>query len=163
ASALKLQPDRLDVLTALVEVEMSQGASDAAVGTSQTALERDPKNVQLLNMLGALYLDRKDFSRAAVLFSRASVLGPALWQPHHNLAALKLAQHDSEGAVGEYRTAVRLAPAEPQLVTAAAELYEKLGRIDEAIAAYEGLYKSNSTARQLAANNLAMLLVTYRN
>jgi tetratricopeptide (TPR) repeat protein len=46
-------------------------------------------------------------------------------------------------------------------VTELAELYEKQGRVTEAIACYEALYAA-SNARAVAANNLAMLLVTYR-
>jgi tetratricopeptide (TPR) repeat protein len=47
-------------------------------------------------------------------------------------------------------------------VAESATFYEKHGRIDEAIAAYEGLYRQNPQAQKFAANNLAMLLVTYR-
>jgi Flp pilus assembly protein TadD len=43
-----------------------------------------------------------------------------------------------------------------------ASLYERLGRVDDAIASYQALYAGNSRLKQVAANNLAMLLVTYR-
>src|SRR5262249_24940863 len=54
-SALKLQPHRLDVLTSLVQVQMSRGAHDAAIGRVQAALGQEPNNVGLLNLLGELY------------------------------------------------------------------------------------------------------------
>jgi len=47
------------------------------------------------------------------------------------------------------------------LVTELATLYERQGQIDEAIHQYELLYQRRPHL-ELAANNLAMLLVTYR-
>ena len=161
-SALELQPHHLDSLTALVRVEVARGAMGAAISSVRTALEQDPKNAQLANMLGGLYLNQKDLDHAGEQFSRTSQLDPRLWQPHRNLAVVKLATNDVPGALAEYRAAVKLAPAEPELVAEAATLYEKQGQIDEAIAGYESLYRTNPKAQQFAANNLAMLLVTYR-
>ena len=54
-----------------------------------------------------------------------------------------------------------MAPWEPGLVVELAQLYEKHNRVDEAIARYDAWLKKNPRT-QLAANNLAMLLITYR-
>jgi tetratricopeptide (TPR) repeat protein len=96
------------------------------------------------------------------MFSRACAANARLWQPHRNLALVKLAENDPDGAISEYEAALKLAPAEPKLVADAALVYEKQGHIDDAIAGYEALYKANPQVAQFAANNLAMLLVTYR-
>jgi tetratricopeptide (TPR) repeat protein len=53
-----------------------------------------------------------------------------------------------------------VSPAQPRLLAELAGLYEKQGRIDEAIAQYDALYKSDPAARLIAANNIAMLLIT---
>src|SRR5262249_1664203 len=53
------------------------------------------------------------------------------------------------------------APGEPLIVAEMATLLEQQGRVDEAIAAYETLYERNPHL-DFAANNLAMLLVSYR-
>jgi tetratricopeptide (TPR) repeat protein len=160
--ALQLQPNRLDVLSSLVRVEVSRGSYDAAIGTMQTALEHDPNNADLLNLLGEVYFDRQDFKDAGDAFARASAQDPRQWQALRNLARVKLAVHDLDGAASEYQAAVKVVPGEPQLVAEAATFYEKHGRTDEAIAAYEGLYRQSPQAQKFAANNLAMLLVTYR-
>jgi tetratricopeptide (TPR) repeat protein len=160
--ALELQPHRVDVLASLVRVQVARGAAEAAIARVQAALAQGPANVELLNLLGGLYFDRKDFNRAADVFARATSANPRLWLPHRNLAQARLELHDLEGALREYRAALELAPSDPQLVADAAGFYEKQGRIDDAIAGYEGLYKANPKLQQFAANNLAMLLVTYK-
>jgi tetratricopeptide (TPR) repeat protein len=141
---------------------MSLGTYDKAVDRVQTALAADPDNVQLLNLLGGLFLEKKDFTRAGEAFTHASARDPRQWQTHRNLAVVKVAINDINGAAGEFQAALKLAPAEPQLVVEAAAFYEKQGRVDDAIVGYEGLYKENPRTQQFAANNLAMLLVTYK-
>jgi tetratricopeptide (TPR) repeat protein len=160
--ALELQPRDLNVLAALARVEFARGASDQAVSRVQRAVETDPKNVPLLNLLGGLLLEKKEFKGAAEVFSRANALDPRQWQSHRNLAVVKVALNDPESAADEYQAALKIAPAEPQLVQEATSFYERQKRIDAAVAAYEALYKLNPRTQQFAANNLAMLLVTYR-
>ena len=161
-AALKLQPERLDVLASLARVESAQGAYDSAIGRVRTALEQHHDDTELLTLLGSLYFQRKDFVQAAAAFDRTRELNPGSWQPHRNLALVKLATNDVNGALDEYQAALALAPGEPQLVADAARVYEKQGKVDEAIGRYEALYKGNPRAQQFAANNLAMLLVTYK-
>jgi tetratricopeptide (TPR) repeat protein len=161
-TALGLQPQRMDVLTSLVRLQVARGAHDAAIARVQATLAQAPKNIELLNLLGELYFARKDFSHASDMFARASIQEPLQWQPHRNLARVKLAANDPDGAISEYQAALKLAPAEPQLVADVAQVYEKQGRIDAAIAGYETLYRQNPRVQQFAANNLAMLLVTYK-
>jgi Flp pilus assembly protein TadD len=115
-----------------------------------------------LDLLGDVYLQRKDLAHARESFLRASALDPQDWQAHRNLALVALDHKDLNAAVDEYESAVKIAPAEPRLITELAALYEKQGRPENAIARYESLYESNTSLRQFAANNLAMLLVTYR-
>ena len=154
---------RPDVLSSLARVEVLRGHPDAAVARVQKELEEDPKNVQLLNLLGEMFFDEKDFERARDAFSRAIAQDPRQWQAHRNLARTKLAADDSQGALSEYQAALKLMSADPQLVAEAAQVYEKQGRIDDAIASYEALYKgADPKVQQFAANNLAMLLVTYK-
>lgn len=153
-------PESVAVHEALVRAYLAAG--NGAIGTLQTKLEQDPKNLELLNLLGDLYFARKDYRQAITMFSRARTQDPLQWQTYRNLARAKLASNDPEGAIGEYQAALKLAPAEPQLVAEVSQVYEKQGRIDDAIAGYESLYKGNPQVAQFAANNLAMLLVTYR-
>jgi tetratricopeptide (TPR) repeat protein len=160
--AYELQPTSFEILASLTRFSLERGRSAAAIGRLQHALEREPGNVQVLDLLGGTYLEMKDFAHAQDTLTRAIAIAPRSWVAYRDLAQVKLAGNDSNGAVEEYRAALKLAPTEPRLVTELAALYEQLGRIDAAIALYESLLKQDPNAQQLAANNLAMLLVTYR-
>jgi tetratricopeptide (TPR) repeat protein len=161
--ALALQPGSVDALTLLSRVEVARGSAPAAIARVQAAIASNPGKAALVNLLGELYLQQKDVGHASEAFGRASTLDPQAWLPHRNLAVAHSAANDPAQAIAEYEKAVQLAPAEPRPVVELTELYEKQGRIDAAIARYDALYRNSSSGvQQLAANNLAMLLATYR-
>jgi tetratricopeptide (TPR) repeat protein len=160
--ALELQPNAFAILSAFSQLEASRGRYDVAIEKVQASVAQVPNDAQLSDLLGALYFEKKDFAGAGNVFASESARNPQLWRPHRSLALVKQAQNDAAGAISEYEAAIKIAPAEPQLVIELADLYEKQGRSDDAIARYEALYKSNPTMQQVAANNLAMLLVTYK-
>lgn len=162
--ALELQPAALDILTSLTRFSLERGRDTVAIARLQHSVERDPKNVQLLDLLGGTYLEAKDLTHATETLTRAVTLDPGSWVAYRDLAQVRLAADDANGAVRNYETALRLAPTQARVATELAGLYEKQGRIDSAIACYDALYKGKGDpgARQLAANNMAMLLVNYK-
>jgi tetratricopeptide (TPR) repeat protein len=160
--ALELQPASIDILSSLTRFSLERGRDTAAIARLQRSLERDPKNVQLLDLLGNTYLAVKDLTHATETLTRAVTLDPSSWVAYRDLARVRLAAGDANGAVENYQVALKLAPTQARVATELAGLYEKQGRIDEAIACYDTLYNGDPGARQLAANNMAMLLVTYK-
>ena len=160
--ALELQPASLDILTSLTRFSLERGHGEVAIARLRHSLERNPDDVQLLDLLGATYLDLKDLTDATEVLTRAISLAPNSWVAYRDLAKVRLAANDVSGAIEKYRAALKVAPTQPRVVTELAGLYESQGRIDEAIASYEALYKTDPAGQRLAANNLAMLLVTYK-
>jgi predicted Zn-dependent protease len=160
--AFELQPASLDILGSLTRFSLERGRNADAIERLRRALDRTPDNLQILELLGGTYLETRDFGHATEILTRAVALAPRSWVAYRDLAQVKLQSNDTSGAIEEYLTALKVAPTEPRVVTELATLYEKQGRIDEAIACYETLYKRGPAAQELAANNLAMLLVTYR-
>ena len=160
--ALELQPASLDILTSLTRFSLERGHGEVAIARLRHSLERNPDDVQLLDLLGATYLDMKDLTDATEVLTRAIALAPNSWVAYRDLAKVRLAANDVSGAIEKYRAALKVAPTQPRVVTELAGLYESQGRIDEAIASYEALYKTDPAGQRLAANNLAMLLVTYK-
>jgi tetratricopeptide (TPR) repeat protein len=158
--ALALQPQVFDVLTALARLELSRGQAAQAVALVKGAAGREPKNALIANLLGELYLTQKN-PLATETLATAVTLAPNWWPAYRNLALAKFATKDISGAIAAYQGAIKAAPAEPRLVTELALLYEGQGRADEAIAAYQA-WNQHTPRMQVVANNLAMLLVTYR-
>jgi len=160
--ALELQPGAFDALASLSRLEVSHGHPEQAIARLRGLLDRDPRNVTLLNLLAQTYLQGKDLERAEQTLNQALAADPRSWGTRRNLAIVKVARNDPIAATKEYESALEIAPTQPQLTVELANLYEKQGRIDEAVARYEALFKADAGSRQLAANNLAMLLVTYK-
>jgi tetratricopeptide (TPR) repeat protein len=162
ARALELQPGSVDILTTLTRFGLERGHASAVVDRLRRTLQRDPNNVEILSLLGDTYLQIKDLAHASETFHEVVTLNPRSWLAYRGLAQVRLAANDPNGAIDEYQAALRIAPGQPRLTAELAALYERQGRIDEAIASYEQLLQSDADSQQLAANNLAMLLVTHR-
>jgi tetratricopeptide (TPR) repeat protein len=160
--ALELQPTSLDILTSLTRFSLDRGRDTAALARLRHAVERDPDNVQLLDLLGGTYLETRNPPLATEVLTRALKLDPRSWVVHRDLGRARLAASDTTAAIEEYKAAQKLAPTQPRVATELAGLYEKQGRVDEAISCYESLQQGDSAAKQLAANNIAMLLVSYK-
>lgn len=160
--AYQLQPTSFDILSSLTRLSLERGRHAEAIDRLQHVLSHDSNNVQVWDLLGGTYLETKDLAHAQEALNRAIAIAPRSWAAYRDLAQVKLAGNDANGAIEEYRVALQLAPTEPRLVTELASLYEKLGRVDDAIGLYEALLKEDPSIQQLAANNLAMLLVNYK-
>ncbi len=160
--ALELEPGSLEILTSLTRFALERGHGAAAVARLQRALALDPQNVPVMRLLGSTYIETRDLPHATEILTRAVALAPRSWVAYRDLGQARLVAGDAAGAVEDYRTALKLAPTQLRVVTELASIYENEGRIDDAIACYDTLYKSDPNGQPLAANNLAMLLVTYR-
>ena len=160
--AYQIQPASFDIISSLTRLSLERGRHAEAIDRLQHVLSHDANNVQVWDLLGGTYLETKDLAHAQEALNRAIAIAPRSWAAYRDLAEVKLAGNDANGAIEEYRVALQLAPTEPRLVTELAALYEKLGRVDEAIGLYEALLEQDPGTQQLAANNLAMLLVTYK-
>jgi tetratricopeptide (TPR) repeat protein len=158
--ALALQPTLLDALSALAHLDLARGQGTQALTLVKNAVDKQP-NAFSLNLLGELYLTQKDPTAANDAFTRAMKLAPGWWVPYRSFAISRFMAKDTPGAIGAYETGIKAVPTQIELVAELARLYEGLGRVDDAIASYEAWYRHNPNAT-LAANNLAMLLVTYK-
>jgi len=159
--ALELAPAGVEILRAQVRLDLARGTPALAIEHLRQRLDRDPANVAVLELLGALYRENRDLSHALATLERAAGHDSKSWSAHRELALVRLDMQQPDAAIAEYQSALKIAPSEPRLLTELAALYEKQGLIDQAIGCYDTLY-SNPRLQQFAANNLAMLLVTHR-
>jgi tetratricopeptide (TPR) repeat protein len=159
--ALSLQPRAFDTLSALSRLEVARGQALQAIAMVKTAAEADPPSAPLYYLLGELYLGQNQVPQAEAVLTRANTLAPKWWPPYRSLAMTKIAEKDHKSAIALYEGGLKVAPLEIQLVGELAALYENDGRVDDAIALYDATYRK-SPHSQIIANNLAMLLVSYR-
>lgn len=159
--ALQLQPSAMDVLTAITSLDIARNRTPVAIARLQKVAEADPRNPIPTNMLAEVYIGAKEPAKAIDLLNESLQIAPKWWTPYRNLALAKLAMNDQQGAVAAYESGVKATDRQQTLTMELAMLYEQLGRVDDAIGLYRELNKRNPR-NDLVANNLAMLLITYR-
>lgn len=159
--ALELQPSAMDVLAALTRLDVGRGQMARALERLSGAAAANPDNAVVRNLLGEMQLGAKNFAAAKEPLSEAMKLAPKWWLPYRNLALAHAASGDLSGAAAVYEAGVKATDQQPTLVAELAALYEKQGRYEDAINRYQALHERNPRL-DIAANNLAMLLVTYR-
>jgi tetratricopeptide (TPR) repeat protein len=158
--ALVLEPLSMQALTALTRLDLSRGDGAAAVARARATALANPQSALAANFLGETLMAAHSYAPAIEPLSQAIGLTPTWTRPYHNLAAVRLALRDAAGAEAAYHQGLTRSPFDPLLTTDLATAYEKQGRPEQAIAQYEGLL-AHAPHLELAANNLAMLLITY--
>jgi predicted Zn-dependent protease len=152
----------MDALTALVRMQAARGQREAAMARVRAVVAADTHNAIAHNLLGELMLaGGRSSPEATAEFDQAASLAPKWWVPYRNLALTRLASKDVAGGIAAYEAGVKATQFDLNLVTELASLYEQQQHIDAAIGLYESL-QQRQPRLELAANNLAMLLVTYR-
>jgi tetratricopeptide (TPR) repeat protein len=161
-TAADLQPDAAEPLGAEVRMLVAEKRLPEAMRRLDDVAALDPKNAVALNLKGSLLMNESHFAAAQEAFKQAIARAPAWLPPYSGLASAQLAaKQDPAIAIATLRGAKAAVDQKDEAGGQLAELLERLGKPDEAIAEYEEVVR-NYPATQFAANNLAMLLVTYR-
>ena len=160
-AALKIQPDAADSLAGLTRGLLASGKNQQALERVTAEAARNPKNAAVQNLLGELLLSRKDWSGAQRALQAAIANAPAWWLPYRNLAMGQVMSGHTDDAKRTYQTGIDATKGEAALSIDLAALQERGGQYEDAIRTYEALH-ARRPLEALAANNLAMLLVTYR-
>ena len=135
--ALELNPEHIDSLVGLAASTAQLGDLKTALEYTRKALEIEPNNAKIYNLLGALQmagassLDHLD--EAETSLKRAISLDSDLVASHMNLARLYVSMKKLDMAVKQYEAVIEI---QPESVTAHAELagaYLIAGLIDKAI------------------------------
>ena len=158
--AVQLESSGTESLAALARLKLGRGQGGQALALVRGAIGRMPRSPETHELLGELFAAQKSYPEAISALSEAVHLSPNWWLPYRNLGLAQLAAKDTTGALATYEAGIK-ATGEPVLTVDLAEAYVQLGRVEDATRAYEALHQRKPGLR-LAANNLAMLLVTYR-
>lgn len=160
-AALKKAPTADDVLFALVRSHLAQKQPAKARARLQTAVASAPSNAAAHSLLGEVYLVEKNMPEALKSFRHAIKLNPRLVSAHRNLAMAHLLGKDAQNAEAALKEGIRATNGDVSLMAELALFYQRGGKADAAMAQYEEMLQKAPDS-QLAANNLAMLLVSHR-
>lgn len=157
-AALDRAPMFDDALDAYVRIALQDGKSEAAVQRLQKITDQHPKYAHGWQVSGETFLITKRYADAEKAFRTAIDLAPAGLAAYQGLSITRAAQNDGDGAIAAIKLATGKVTPPERVTLELAAAYERLGRRDDAAAAYAEVLKAKPTVT-VAANNLAMLLV----
>jgi Tfp pilus assembly protein PilF len=114
-----------------------------------------------LNIKGEILLTTQHPADAEIAFKSAIERQPKWWVPYRGLATAQAANHELDAAIATLRDAIAKVDQPQALQTPMALLFESAGKPEEAIRIYEDELRKSPDS-DVAANNLAMLLITYK-
>ena len=161
SKSLEVQPDAAEPLQGLVRVLVTLKRAPEALKRVDAVIDRYPKDSIAPAIKGDLLLATEQPNEAAAAFKTAIERDPKLSVAYRNLATAEHMNHDDDGAIATLRGGIDKVSNPEALETALAGLYDSLGRPDDAAEVYESALRRNPQA-DIAANNLAMFLVTHR-
>ena len=156
--ALERAPQAPQPLTALINTDMMQGASDKAVAQLVQIIKTSPQDAPAHELLGEVYLRLKRYPDAQKELNRAMAIAPKWNVPYINLARLDLLRGNSAGALALYHKGLEAIPGDQQLMLTLAGYYASKHDYSHAIATYRSVVKANPNDA-VATNNLAELLI----
>ena len=161
SKALELQPESSEPLEAVTRVLIGLKRVPEALKRLDETIERYPKSPVAANLKGEVLLSGQHPEDAGRAFQNAIDREPTWWTPYRNLAIAQSLQHNTDAEIATLRLGIAKVLTPIELETQLALAYENLGRLDEATQVYEAALRRDPKS-DIASNNLAMLLVTYK-
>jgi tetratricopeptide (TPR) repeat protein len=161
SASLDLQPEAPEPLQALARVLVGVKGSAAAIQRLDEVAAGYPKLPFALNIKGELLTAMGRPADAKTAFGAAIERAPKWRIPYQNLARAQAADKDLAGAAATLQAGILKADSADPLQIELGLLFERMGKPDEAIQMYDAALRKNPRA-DVAANNLAMLLITYK-
>ncbi len=160
-TALQLDPQGVEPLQAAVRDLVALKRTPEALRRLDALIAANPQAAFPANIKGEVLMADKRPQEAAAAFRLAISHDAANWVSYRNLALAQFGSQDNEAAIATLKDGIGRAKNPEALQADLAQVLERLGRIDEALAVYDAALARNPQS-DIAANNLAMLLVTYR-
>ena len=159
--ALELQPDAVEPLAALTRLDIRLKQPARAMQRVDAVIAKFPKDAAALNLKAELFAAQAQYPSAIKAYQDTIQAVPGAVAAYHGLAqAQHLAKLDDD-AIRTLQQGLDKTHDSQELVSDLSRLYEGLGKVDDAIALYNGILTKNPQS-VFALNNLAMLLVTFK-
>jgi tetratricopeptide (TPR) repeat protein len=161
SSALDLQPDAAEPLRRLTTVLVQLKRMPEALKHLDSVTERYPQSVAAALIEGDLYLGVQQPKDAATVFRAVVARDPKSVVGYGRLATAQVAARDDAAAIASLKDGIGKVTDPEPLQLSLASLYDATRQPEEAARIYELMLQRNPRS-DVAANNLAMLLVTHR-
>lgn len=129
---------------------INSGRMNAAAAACRGALQREPDDVNMTALLGAILLKAREFTDAENHLRRAIELAPTFAKPHEDLGYLLLETGRPQEAVDILQNATRLDPKAELAFFSLGRALSLTGKGEEADAAFEASFELNPQRKQLA-------------
>ena len=110
AHVLKLDPENLDALRGIGDIDYDQQHYDEAAAAYEHYLKRKPDDPEVITDLGTMYLYTSNPDQAIAQYKKAIALKPDLYQPFYNLGVAYGEQGDKGDSAIAFTKAIALAP-----------------------------------------------------
>jgi tetratricopeptide (TPR) repeat protein len=160
-ASLAKNPRGAEPLGALARVLVTSGRRADARARLERVVTEIPDHSVALNLLAEIMIADRELDRATELADRAIQLDKTWWLPYRTKALAQLAGGAKDQAKSTYQAGLENTGNSPALGMDLAMLYERDNEPERAIQVYEAMHGTNPASEPLA-NNLAMLLTTYR-
>jgi len=153
--AARLDPNSVEVLCNLAAVELHSGRVENAREILERAVVLAPNHIGALNNLGRLRHQLGDYMGSAQCFERSLRVDPSSAKTWFDLANASVALHQWNAAESHARRGIGLAPRSADGWYLLGYLYERQGRLADAIAPYRT--SMELAPRAHTAHNLALV------
>jgi len=151
----------INLLAQLVSAHVAANDASGAQTKLEKILKEYPEHPTAHSLLGVLYQQQNKPKQAEREFEQQVKLTSKTTDAYIQLANIRIAQNNIEGAINAYRQALDFLPEDIRILHRLAMLYEGQQEFEHAIINYENILKI-APSNMLATNNLASLLVEHR-
>ncbi len=159
--ALQIEPNAAEPLTELVRLDLQHNQAASALARVNVVLARAPRDAAVHSLKGDVLMIEGHTEQAIVAYSDAVQAAPSVPLPYHGLAVAQLRAQRNDAAIQTLEKGIDKTQGSPTLVTDLSNVYLGLHHPEDSIALYQRIL-DKYPGSAFAANNLAMLLVTYR-
>lgn len=142
-SALNANPRSVEAATELAELKRSQSKFDEALTYYERAADAGSINYEIAYGIGACYTYKQDYPNAIKWLQKSANLAPDSPAARFALGNALFQSSQFEAAIPELKTSLRLEPKMKQAYFLLGRAYSKIGRQDEAQAAFKKLDQLN--------------------
>lgn len=158
--SMALKAGATEPMAAKVKSYIALKQIDEAIAWLASMEGSDQPNPVALNLQGEVHMAKKSWDKAKQYFQRCADVKPDWWIPYRNRAMVESVEKNADSA-HQYLAGVVDAVDSAPLRIEMANYAERSGKYDSAIQQYEAVLAKGAD-NQVIANNLAMLIVTYK-